>query len=92
VRRGDLRHDAKRDTNETEIVDALIATGHEVYRIKGNPFDLMVGRVSWCAMEVKYGMGKLTEAQERFFGNGRTAPRVIVRSVDEALAAAKKYC
>jgi hypothetical protein len=88
----DYRVDAKRDGNEKEIVDALISTGHEVYRIKGNPFDLIVGRNAWCVMEVKSRSGTLTESQARFFGNGGMAPRVVVRTAQEALEAAARYC
>jgi hypothetical protein len=88
----DFRYDARRDANEPAIVDALIATGHEVYRIKGCPFDLIVGRVHWCVMEVKTETGRFTEPQKEFFGNGRTAPREVVRSVDEALDAARRRC
>jgi Holliday junction resolvase len=88
----DYRIDAKRDGNEKEIVDALIATGHEVYRIKGNPFDIIVGRNTWCVMEIKSRTGTLTRTQKVFFENGGRAPRVIVRSVEEALEAAGRYC
>jgi hypothetical protein len=88
----DYRFGARRDGNEKDIVDALIATGHEVYRIKGNPFDIIVGRNSWCVMEIKSRTGTLTKSQTAFFGNGGRAPRVIVRTVQEALDAAARYC
>jgi hypothetical protein len=88
----DFRWAAARDGNEREIMDALIATGHEVYQIKGNPFDLIVGRVLWCVMEVKNGDKPLTPSQRKFFGKGGTAPRVVVRNVQEALEAAGRYC
>jgi hypothetical protein len=86
------QYDNKRDANEREIVAALSETGHEVELINGSPFDLLVGRNHWVVMEVKSAHGRLTDSQARFFGNGRLSPRVIVRSVDDALEAARRYC
>jgi hypothetical protein len=86
------QYDNKRDANEREIVAALSETGHEVELINGSPFDLLVGRNHWVVMVVKSAHGRLTDSQARFFNNGRLSPRVIVRSVDEALAAAKQHC
>lgn len=85
-------HAQKRDANEAEIVDALIENGYEVLRCNGLPFDLIVGRNQWVILEVKTPTGRLTESQETFFGNGGTAPRVVVRNVLEALEAAMRYC
>jgi hypothetical protein len=73
-------------------VDALIENGYEVMRCNGLPFDLIVGRNQWVIIEVKTPTGRLTESQERFFGNGGTAPRFVVRTVEEALEIAKRYC
>jgi hypothetical protein len=84
--------DNKRDANEREIVAALAETGHEVELINGSPFDLLVGRNHWVVMEVKSTHGRLTDSQARFFNNGRLSPRVVVRSVDDALEAARRYC
>jgi hypothetical protein len=86
------QYDNRRDTNEREIVQALAETGHEVELINGSPFDLLVGRNRWVAMEVKSPKGRLTDSQERFFNNGRASPRVVVRTVEEALAAAREHC
>ncbi len=85
-------HAQRRDSNEAEIVDALIENGFEVMRCNGLPFDILVGRNTWCCMEIKTPTGRLTESQERFFGNGGTAPRFIVRTVQEALEIAGRYC
>ncbi len=85
-------HAQRRDANESSIVDALIENGFEVMRCNGLPFDILVGRNTWCCMEIKTATGRLTESQEAFFGNGGTAPRFIVRTVEEALEIAKRYC
>jgi hypothetical protein len=81
----------KRDANESAIVDALIENGFEVLRCNGLPFDLIVGRNAWCIFECKGPAGRLTESQERFFANGH-APRFVVRTVEEALELAGRYC
>lgn len=77
----------RRDSNEQDIVDALMALPHTVvFRLsaRGCP-DLLVGhRGRWVPMEVKTDKGELTEAQwESFNGN----PYPIVRTVDDALRA-----
>lgn len=82
----------KRDGNEEAIVCALIENGFEVLRCNGLPFDLLVGRHQWVVLELKTLAGRLTQAQERFFGNGGTAPRFVVRTVEEALEVARRYC
>lgn len=82
----------KRDANEEEIVSALIENGFEVMRCNGLPFDLIVGRNHWIILEVKGPSGRLTEAQERFFGNGGAAPRFVVRTAEEALKLAQEHC
>jgi hypothetical protein len=84
-------HAQRRDANEADIVDALIENGYEVLRCNGLPFDLIVGRNQWAILEVKTATGRLTESQERFFDNG-TAPRFVVRTVEEALEIAQRYC
>ena len=82
----------RRDTNESEIVQALRASGFEVVITNGTPFDLLVGGERWCVMEVKTAQGRLTDAQIVFFDGSRIAPRVVVRSATEALEAASKHC
>lgn len=81
----------KRDTNEADIVDALIENGFEVLRCNGLPFDLIVGRNQWVILEVKTATGRLTDSQERFFASGH-APRFVVRTVEEALEFAGRHC
>ena len=81
-----MRTAAKRDRNEGEIVDALVAVGCSVTRLsqKGVP-DLVVGRQGKTyLMEVKERKGELTEDQEIFFEiwQGHAA---IVRTVEDAL-------
>jgi hypothetical protein len=85
-------HAQKRDANEAEIVTALIENGYEVLRCNGLPFDLIVGRNQWVILECKSATGRLTESQERFFGNGGTAPRFVVRTAQEALEVAGRFC
>ncbi len=85
-------HAQRRDANEPAIVDALIENGFEVMRCNGLPFDILVGRNSWCCMEIKTATGRLTESQARFFGSGSLAPRFVVRTVEEALQIAARYC
>lgn len=82
----------KRDTVEESIVDALLATGHEVYRLTQFPSDLLVGRRQWLVLECKSPSGRLTASQERFFSTSGSAPRGVVRSVEEALELARRHC
>ena len=82
----------KRDSNEEEIVSALLSCGYEVLRCNGLPFDLLVGRRFWIVIEVKAPTGRLTDSQERFFGGRGTAPRFVVRTAQEALEVAGRYC
>jgi hypothetical protein len=85
-------HAQRRDANEPAIVDALIENGYEVMRCNGLPFDLIVGRNQWVIIEVKTPTGRLTESQARFFGSGSLAPRFVVRTVEEALEIAGRFC
>lgn len=82
----------KRDANEASIVQALRDAQFEVVITNGTPFDLLVGGDEWCVMEVKTPQGRLTDSQLVFFNGSRIAPRVVVRSVEEALAAAFIHC
>jgi len=82
----------RRDTNESEIVQALRAAGFEVVITNGTPFDLLVGGERWCVMEVKTPHGRLTDAQLVFFDGSRIAPRMVVRGATEALEAAFTHC
>ncbi len=86
-------HAQRRDANEPAIVDALIENGYEVWRCNGLPWDLVVGRNAWCIYEVKTATGRLTDSQQEFFGEPKSAaPRFVVRTVEEALEIAKRYC
>ncbi len=80
------RRAARRDTNEREIIEALIVVGASVQQlsVKGCP-DLLVGYrgVNWL-MEVKTDKGELTEAEFAFMEDWE-GQADVVRSVDEAL-------
>ena len=80
------RHNAKRDSNEGEIVAALEGLGCLVKRIDV-PVDLLVkirGTVHLC--EVKTRRGTLTKDQSEFSAHW---PIYILRSVDDAVAFVK---
>lgn len=80
------RRAAKRDTNEPEIIQALLAIGATVQALSetGTP-DLLVGfRGHNFLIEVKTRSGKLTDAQKNWHQdwNGQKA---IARTSQEAL-------
>ncbi len=78
----------KRDANEKAIVDALRAFGATIFRLSGEGVpDLLVGyRGTWMPLEVKSEKGVFTQLQREAMTNGSMAA-LVVRSVDEALAA-----
>jgi hypothetical protein len=79
------RHNAKRDANEREIVEALQAAGASVYRLD-QPCDAVLGyRGKTLLIEIKMPGSSLNENQKKFFAEwkGQTPP--ILRSVDDAL-------
>ena len=79
------RHNARRDANEPEIVEALQAAGASVYRLD-QPTDAVIGyRGKTLLIEIKMPGKDLNENQKRFFAQwkGQTPP--ILRSVDDAL-------
>lgn len=89
------RRAKRRDANEGDICDALEAVGAYVYRLDV-PLDLLVGfRGETYLIEVKLPLGpkggstdrRLTDDQAEFFRDWRGRPPVIVRTVDEGLAA-----
>ncbi|MGL4444070.1 MAG: hypothetical protein ACRCU1_10630 [Alsobacter sp.] len=92
-----LRRGARRDANEPEIFDALIAAGASVTRINGHGVpDLLVGfRAGTFLLEVKLPLGPrgglsdrdLNEDQREWWKTWTGAAPVVVRSVDEALRA-----
>ena len=76
---------------ELELIAALSDTGHEI-RPLGNG-ELLVGRTRWLIMLPLLRPARATDAQADFYGTERwISPRVIVRNVEEALDAARRYC
>lgn len=84
-----MRTKAKRDSNEREIIDALISVGASVWQISqpGVP-DLLIGLrgVTFLA-DVKSKHGKLTPFQQEFVSDWLGGEVFIVRTVDDALKA-----
>lgn len=88
TRTGLARHDAKRDANEPQIIEALEAMGATVYRISaaGLP-DLLIGwRGCTFLAEVKTEAGKPTLAQLVFHEHWDGFPVPVLRSVDDVAA------
>lgn len=88
------RFDARRDANEPDIVGALLANGFDVYRLN-KPFDLLVWRpngVSYLLLEVKTPSGRTTVDQDDFLARTVGLPRGVVRTAEEALELARRYC
>jgi hypothetical protein len=85
-----VRHDAKRDANESPIVKGLKQIGCSVHRLHA-PLDLLVGfQGRTFLIEVKAergpkggGGGKLTPDQVKFLASWR-GQHAIVRTLDEA--------
>ena len=94
-----MRRAARVDDNQTEIVDALRAIGATVRVVTqgGGLPDLMVGfRGQTVLMEVKDGKKPpsaraLTPAEQKFFDEWRGGLLIVVNSVDEAIAALKRF-
>ena len=87
-----MRLKAKRDANETAIIEALHAMGVTVYHISvpGLPDLLPFYRGRWrTPIEVKGRRGRLTPAQEKTMA---ATPFSIVRTVDEVLALVEDWC
>lgn len=80
------RRNAKRDTVERAIIEALEATSAVVFQLSGAGVpDLLVGyRGRWIPLEVKSKTGTLTSAQVRTHG---LYGYPIVRTPEEALQA-----
>jgi hypothetical protein len=95
-----MRHAARIDANQDQIVTALRAMGATVRIVtQGNGLpDLLVGfRGVTILMEVKDGQKvpsarKLTPAEQKFFEEWRGGIVAIVNSVDEAIALLKNCC
>ena len=90
-----LRHNAKRDANEPDIVDALKAAGYRVYRVNGEGVpDLIVcrqGRPTIVLMEVKMADGDFRPAQARFWTETSGVLRFVVRTPEEAVKVAETW-
>jgi hypothetical protein len=79
------RFNAKRDSNEAEIFDALRAAGASVYRLD-QPTDAVIGyRGKTLLIEIKMPGASLNENQKKFFAEwkGQTPP--ILRTVEDAM-------
>jgi len=95
-----MRHAARIDANQDQIVAALRAMGATVRIVtQGNGLpDLLVGfRGMTILMEVKDGQKvpsarKLTPAEQKFFDEWRGGIVAIVNSVDEAIDLLKRCC
>jgi hypothetical protein len=95
-----MRHAARIDANQEQIVAALRAMGATVRIVtQGNGLpDLLVGfRGMTILMEVKDGQKvpsarKLTPAEQKFFDEWRGGIVAIVNSVDEAIDLLKRCC
>jgi hypothetical protein len=95
-----MRHAARIDANQDQIVTALRAMGATVRIVtQGNGLpDLLVGfRGVTILMEVKDGQKvpsarRLTPAEQKFFDEWRGGIVAIVNSVDEAIDLLKKCC
>jgi hypothetical protein len=91
------RRAARRDANEAEIIAALRAVGATVQQLSGEDVpDLLVGfRGVDYLVEVKMPLGPKGGASDRVLSEGqatwhaawRGRPPVVVRAVEEALAA-----
>ncbi len=89
-----MRRAARVDANQGVIVDALRAAGAFVQSLaavgSGCP-DLLVAKGRrWMLLEVKEADGKLTPDQKTWH-SACHAPVVIVRTIDEALAALRYW-
>jgi hypothetical protein len=84
-----MRIAARRDKNEPEIIEALIAIGCKVLQLSQEGInDLAVYRLNrWYMIEVKTATGKLTEVQKKWPEEIGPDAIPIVRSVEDAFKA-----
>jgi len=88
-----MRHDARRDDNEAEIVKALEAIGCTVYRMD-RPVDLLCGyRARNYLLEVKNpdGLNKLTKAQEKFIPQWKGQVRIVTSPAEAIQVVTQAY-
>lgn len=80
-----LRYNARRDSNEASIIEALERMGCHVEQISGPGLpDLLVSRAGrWYVAEIKTAKGRKTKAQNKFAEAAR-AHVEILRTVDDA--------
>jgi hypothetical protein len=87
-----MRRAARRDQNESEIIDALRSAGATVYQLN-EPFDLLVGfRHQNFLLEIKnpnntYGKKGFNKNQQQFKENWNGGTLCLVDSVEAALRA-----
>ena len=82
-----MRHAARTDAVQKEIVKALRAIGARVVYIK-EPVDLLVGyRNTTHLMEVKESGGRLTKQQQEFLETWNGGPAWIIQSPSQAIEA-----
>lgn len=94
-----MRRAARVDDNQSQIVEALRAIGATVRVVTqgGGLPDLLVGfRGQTVLMEVKDGKKPpsaraLTPAEQKFFDEWRGGLLIVVNSIDEAIAALKRF-
>ena len=75
-------------------MDALMENGFDVYQLR-KPLDLLVWRQSgfgFLLIEVKTDSGRITDDQESFFQRTVGLPRGVVKTAEEALELARRYC
>jgi Holliday junction resolvase len=81
------RRAAKRDDNESEIIDALRKVGCSVTQLSGEGIpDLLIGfRQQTFLAEVKSPKGKLTDDQLKWHKAWEGRQVSVIRTVEEAL-------
>jgi hypothetical protein len=86
--KGNARLNARRDSNERIIIEALEARGFSVTQINGRGVpDLLLSKGGHCWLaEVKTPKGKLNPAQQMWHERWLGPAPVILRTVEEAMA------
>ncbi len=88
-----MRHDAKRDDNESDIVKALESIGCTVYRMD-RPVDLLCGyRAKNLLLEVKNpdGLNKITTDQKRFMAGWKGQVRIVTSPAEAIKVVTESY-
>ena len=80
------RYAKRRDANEAEIVSVLRAAGADV-DLLDRPVDLLIGyRGTTVLAEVKTPTGRVQGHQQEWLEHWRGGARVILRTVEDAMA------